>query len=123
MKKLATEILTLGTARGRVWFFGIASVIVFLVPYNWLNNLSIWQRIGWNSAPSIGLTRAYHLLIHGNPIAAWHRNPLIFLVIIVWFVIMVKDIQTLQIQRKNKHGSQKVTNHSTREYQGVIANE
>jgi len=95
MKKLIVEIVTLSTAKGRLLFFVLATLIVYFVPYSWLNNLSLWQRLGWDSAPSIGLTRSYYLLIHGNPIGAWHRNSLIYIVLVVWLVIMVKDIAEL----------------------------
>lgn len=92
MKKLIVEIVTLSTAKGRLLFFALTTLIVFFVPYSWLNNLSLWQRLGWHSAPSIGLTRSYHLIIHGDPVAAWHRNPLIYLVLLIWLAIMTKDL-------------------------------
>lgn len=79
---------------------GAISWLVFIVPYAWLSNLSLWQALGWESAPSIGLTRAYWLLIHGDPIAAWNRNPLIYAVLPVVGAIIAKDIATLAAQRE-----------------------
>lgn len=79
---------------------GVISCLVFIVPYAWLSNLSLWQALGWEAAPSIGLTRAYWLLIHGDPIAAWNRNPLIYAVLPVVGAIIAKDIATLLAKRK-----------------------
>lgn len=78
----------------------VITCLVFVVPYAWLNNLSLWQALGWESAPSIGLTRAYWLLIHGDPIAAWDRNPLIYAVLSVLGVIIAKDTVTLLTHHK-----------------------
>lgn len=100
MRRLFLEAISLTTPRGRLCIIAVITGLVFLVPYSWLNNLSLWQALGWESAPSIGLTRAYWLLIHGDPIAAWNRNPLIYAVLPVVGAIIAKDIATLLAKRK-----------------------
>lgn len=71
-------------------FFGLITLSVFFVPFDWLAQLSVWQALGVPS-PSIGLTRAYWLLIHGDPVAAWERNKLIFLVLAVGIPLLARD--------------------------------
>lgn len=106
MPKIAVEVITLSTSRGRLLFFIVATSIIFITPYKYLSGLSLWQRIGWDWAPSIGLTRAYHLLIHGNPVAAWQRNPLIYLVVTIGAIVLVGDL--IKIFR-NKNQKNKAT--------------
>lgn len=71
--------------------WGGLTIVIFCVPYQWLAGLSLWQRLGWESAPSIGLTRAYWLLIHGDPVAAWQRNGLIYAVCAVGACMLAHD--------------------------------
>lgn len=95
-KQLLLEIISLSTARGRLLFFGLATLVILVMPYAWLANLSLWQRIGWESAPSIGLTRAYWLFIHGDPLAAWQRNWLIYPVITIVLILIITDYRKLR---------------------------
>lgn len=88
----AIEIIGLQSARGRLVFFCVASAIIFMLPYSALGNLSIWQRLGLDWAPSIGLTRAYWLVLHLDFVAAWHRNPLIYGVLAVGLPLLGKDL-------------------------------
>lgn len=92
--KLLIEIIGLQTPRGRLLFFAIVSLAVFISPFEWLSNLSIWQRLDIPS-PSIGLTRAYWHLLHLDPVSAWQRNKLIFLVIAFGSVILLRDAYML----------------------------
>jgi hypothetical protein len=85
------EIIGLQTARGRLLFFAVASIAIFLAPYSFLSRLSIWQHLGWDSAPSIGLTRAYWHLMHLDVSAAWVRNPLIFAVLLIGLPMLARD--------------------------------
>jgi hypothetical protein len=85
------EVIGLQTARGRLLCIGLITLAVFAAPYSWLAQLSLWDRLGWHSAPSIGLTRAYWLLLHGHVQAAWHRNWLIFPVLAIVLLILVRD--------------------------------
>jgi hypothetical protein len=87
----------LQTARGRLLFFAVISLLIFVAPYEWLGRLSIWQALNIPS-PSIGLTRAYHLLLHGDFEGAWQRNKLIFVVIAIGLFILVRDILTVMKQ-------------------------
>jgi hypothetical protein len=98
-KKLVVETVGLQTPRGRLLFFGIVSTGIFLAPYSWLSHLSLWQYIGVNS-PSIGLTRAYWRLLHGDVAGAYERNPLIFVVLAVGVPLLVFDIIKLARARK-----------------------
>jgi hypothetical protein len=103
MTKIAVEIISLSTPRGRLLFFIILTFFIFLTPYKYLSGLSLWQRIGWDWAPSIGLTRAYHMLIHGNFMGAWHRNPLIYLIITIGLMILAKDVYKLLSGKNQKN--------------------
>jgi len=98
-RRLALEIISLSTARGRLAAFGLATSAIFFSQYHWLANLSLYGHLGIDS-PSIGLTRAYWLLIHGNPVAAWERNPLIFLVLAVGLPLIALDVMKVIKQRQ-----------------------
>lgn len=77
-------------------FFGGVTLTLLFIPYQWLGNLSLWQTLGIPS-PSIGLTRAYWKLIHGDPVGAFQRNPLILAVIAVGVPLLIADgIRLLQ---------------------------
>jgi hypothetical protein len=80
----------LQSARGRLLFFIIITAAVFIAPYDWLGHLSLWQALHIPS-PSIGLTRAYHLLLHGDIVGAWRRNQLIFIVLIIGAPLLLRD--------------------------------
>jgi hypothetical protein len=104
---LSREIITLGTSRGRVLAWLLLSAVIFAVPYAWLAHLSLWQHLGWHGAPSIGLTRAYWLLLHGRPTQAWQRNWLIVPVCAIGLPIIARDaarwFNGRQMLRKNLH--------------------
>lgn len=68
--------------------------MIFVSPYDWFSHLSLWQRLGIPS-PSIGLTRAYWLLLHLDPVGAWERNKLIYAVLLVGVPLLLKDIFTI----------------------------
>lgn len=91
IKRIGLNIIGLQTPEGRLLFFGLVSLFVFLAPYEWLANLSIWQYLGI-PMPSIGLTRAYHLLLHGDYVGAWDRNKLIFLVLAIGLPMLFRDL-------------------------------
>lgn len=95
MKNIFLEIATLSTPRGRVIFVVTASLLVFIVPFQWLNDLSLWKRLGLDWAPSIGLTRAYWLMLHSNFRAAVAFNPLILPVMAIAATLMVVDISKI----------------------------
>ncbi len=102
-KKVLFEVIGLSTARGRLVFFVVLSVIVFLMPPRWPVTFSIWQWLHVPS-PSIGLTRAYRLVLHGDIAAAWQQNKLIFAVLIVGGILLIKDILTIIKNRPRDHG-------------------
>jgi hypothetical protein len=88
------EIITLQTPRGRLMFFLFASVLIYVAPYEVLSRLSLWQAIGIDS-PSIGLTRAYWYLLHGDFSAALERNKLILAVLAVGVPMLLLDMYKL----------------------------
>jgi hypothetical protein len=67
-----------------VGFVAIVTLFVLAVPYEWLESsrLSLYERLGIPS-PSIGLTRAYWLLVRGRFDDAWDRNPLIYVTVVI----------------------------------------
>lgn len=91
LRKIALDTIGLQTPAGRLLFFAIVSIAIFLVPYAWLANLSIWQYLNIPS-PSIGLTRSYWLVLHGDFEAAWVRNKLIYLVLFIGLPLLVIDV-------------------------------
>lgn len=102
-KGLFIELISLSTPRARIIFWALATAIIFVLPYRFFENLSLWQRLGWDSAPSIGLTRAYWLLIHGDIAAAWERNSLIFVVVAVGVPMLIRDAYTLVRSKTSKY--------------------
>lgn len=103
IKSIIVELISLTTPRARLCFWALATAVIFVLPYRLFANLSLWQRLGWHSAPSIGLTRAYWLLIHGDISGAWHRNKLIFVVIAVGFPVLTLDLYKIINNCKISH--------------------
>jgi hypothetical protein len=68
---------------------------IFFSRFEWLAHVSLWAKLGMDWMPSIGLTRAYWLVLHGDFVAAWHRNGLIYLVLLVGIPLLLKDIWQL----------------------------
>jgi hypothetical protein len=90
-RRLLGETVTLQTPRGRLLAFALLSLLIYCARYSWLAHLSLWQDLGWRTAPSIGLTRAYWLLLHGHPVLAWRRNSLIYAVLAVGVPLLGYD--------------------------------
>lgn len=98
---LLLETIGLQSSRGRVLFFTIASISIFLAPYRLLAELSLWQRVGIE-APTIGLTRAYWHVLHLDFASAWERNWLIFVVIAIGLPMIIMDMYKLVSKNKQK---------------------
>lgn len=96
---LLVETVGLQSPRGRLVFFALITIAVFVVPYDWLAHLSLWQALHI-PAPSIGLTRAYHLPLHGNLSGAWRRNELIFPVLVVGAIVLGNDVRLILKQQR-----------------------
>ncbi|MFZ1483593.1 MAG: DUF2752 domain-containing protein [Candidatus Saccharimonadales bacterium] len=75
-------------------------MLIFIAPYAWLASLSLWQRLGFEGAPSVGLTRAYWHVLHLDFYAAWERNKLIYLVLAIGLPLLVRDIMLIQRHKK-----------------------
>jgi len=97
--RLLIETIGLSTPRGRILFFIALSTIIFLVPAKWPFTFSLWQHLGIAS-PSIGLTRAYRFVLHGDFSEAWRQNKLIYAVVIVGGTLLIKDALTLMRTHK-----------------------
>ncbi len=85
------ELVSFSTPRGIVSFGMLTNAILLVVPYSWLerSHLSLYERMHIPS-PSIGLTRAYWLLLHGHFSAAVQRNKLIVVVApVLWMIFAV----------------------------------
>lgn len=100
MPRILLDTIGLRTPAGRLLFFAVASIIIFVVPQSFLGGLSLWERIGFDNAPSVGLTRAYQYILHGDLSAAWQRNPMIFLVLAIGVPLLVKDLLVLLGQKR-----------------------
>lgn len=91
MKQIVLDVVGLRTPAGRLLLFALVSLAVFVIPQGFIGDISIWSRLGFDNAPSIGLTRAYRHVLHGDLSAAWARNPLIFLVLLIGVPMLIKD--------------------------------
>lgn len=91
MRQALFAIIGLQTPAGRLAFFVIASVVIYTLPQTILAEFSLWARLGFDDAPSVGLTRAYHYVLHGDLAAAWARNHMIFVVLAVGIPLLVRD--------------------------------
>lgn len=100
MKQAALDIIGLQTPSGRLILFSLASAIIFVLPQSVLGEFSLWARIGLENAPSVGLTRAYNHVLHGNLAEAWTRNALIFVVLAVGLPLLVNDAVKLVSRRR-----------------------
>lgn len=97
------ELLSLNSPQSRLFWWAFLTFSIFVVPYHWLEDLSLYKTIGWESAPSIGLTRAYWLLIHGNPDAAVAMNSLILVVLVVGLPLLAVDALQLMRSSSREH--------------------
>ena len=82
-------------------FFGVASMIIFFLPVKVLGGFSLWHRLDIPS-PSIGLTRAYHYVLHGDIHDARQQNSLIFLVLLIGLPLIIKDLYNVIKKTKSK---------------------
>lgn len=99
LTRIALQTIGLSSPKGRLLFFALVTSGVFFAPYSWLGHLSLWQLLQIPS-PSIGLTRAYWKFLHLDFAGAWHRNALIYAVLVVVIAIVAKDIYTLLHARR-----------------------
>lgn len=91
---VAINIIGLQTPKGRLVFFACIFALLLTVPFSVLTSgpsLSLYQHLGIPS-PSVGLTRASWLLLHGEFRAAAGMNPLVYPVIAITIGIVAKDI-------------------------------
>lgn len=93
-KNLTLETVGLMTPRGRLLFFTVVTTIVLFTPAVWPVKVSIWQQLKIPS-PSIGLTRAYRRLLHGDFLGAWDQNKLIYAVVAIGGGVLVRDAISL----------------------------
>lgn len=106
-------LIGLQTPQARLAVITGVSIALRFVSYENLikaPSISLYSHLGLPS-PSIGLTRAYWLLIHGNFKAAWNMNKLVYLVGFVLFGIVVADITRLLKQGNYTGNKKKSTSH------------
>ncbi len=94
------RLLTLSTPESRLFVWALLTVLIFLSSFSWLEDLSLYKRFGIDWAPSIGLTRAYWYLLHGDIEAAWRMNKIVFIVIGIGSIILLKDIRAIIVRRR-----------------------
>ncbi len=87
------QLIGLQTPKSRLIVILFLHVALLAISYDFLeaSRLSLYDRIGIPS-PSIGLTRAYWFLLHGNLPAAIDKNTLILLAAPVIWTITILDI-------------------------------
>ncbi len=95
--RLVGDFASLRLPKHRLVVLGILSLLILVIPYAWLDHyhITLWSVLGLGKVYSTGLTRAYWQLIHGHPVAAWHRNGLIYPVVSVVAFMLVKDVRAL----------------------------
>jgi hypothetical protein len=71
------------------------TAVIYIVPFSWLANLSMYKAIGFEQAPSIGLTRAYWFLLHGKLHEAVAMNHLIFFVLAIGVPMLLYDVYVM----------------------------
>ncbi len=89
------NLIGLQTPASRLFVLGGGSLLLALISYGTLVSIptiSLYDRLGI-PAPSIGLTRAYSQLLHGNLQAAWQTNPLVVAAAAAIAGIMITDIR------------------------------
>lgn len=94
----------LQTPIARLGVIGIGTLGLYVISYSALlklPTLSVFSRLQIPS-PSIGLTRAYWYLIHGQFANAWRMNKLIYIVAVVLVVLVTKDILSFRKSRNTK---------------------
>lgn len=97
------DVIGLQTPRGRLIFFAGVTFFIFMLSFEGLQalpDISLYKRFGIPS-PSIGLTRAFWHILHGDFISAYTQNRLIYPVLLVIAGIILNDIRYLILQ-KNK---------------------
>ena len=106
------NIVGLQTPHGRLLFFCAVSLTVYLLPVHILAQLSLWNHLGL-PAPSIGLTRAYHHVLHGDFTAAYHQNRLIYAILAIGLPLLAKDAYNVVIHFKQRHSHDSTRDTST----------
>jgi len=89
------RFLSLSNPQQRLGTWLILSVGIYLAKFEWLQNLSLLKAIGWESAPTVGLTRAYWLVLHGKFEEALAMNSLIVAVLVIGIPLLVWDVAKL----------------------------
>lgn len=98
---LIIDVVGLQTPRGRLIFFAGVTVFIFMISFEGLQDLpdiSLYKRLGIPS-PSIGLTRAFWHIMHGDFVSAYAQNWLIYPVLLVTGGIILNDIQSVILQK------------------------
>ncbi|MDZ7744595.1 MAG: DUF2752 domain-containing protein [Candidatus Saccharibacteria bacterium] len=101
-KSKLLNVVGLQTPAGRLVAFAAVTAFVYVTSVfriTWIPNLSLYKYLGIN-APSIGLTRAFRLLINGDVSGAWQMNWLIFPVVAIVLGIVIIDITKLMRKKQ-----------------------
>lgn len=89
--KPALSLITLATPESRLGVWALLTVAIWAAPFTWLTNLSLYGHLGWHSAPSIGLTRAYWLILHGKLTDGWRMNHIIVAILFIGIPLLAID--------------------------------
>ncbi len=107
LRNRAVNLIGLQTPPARLFVVLGGSLFLLIIPYNLLVSMpsvSLFSNTGINS-PSIGLTRAYWLLLHTRISDAWAMNPLIFLAIIPITYIATSDTRLIVKSYRARKGT------------------
>ncbi|HLC91423.1 MAG TPA: DUF2752 domain-containing protein [Candidatus Saccharimonadales bacterium] len=93
--KSLMSLISLTTPGSRLIVWAVLTMAIWIAPFNYLRHLSLYEHLGWHSAPSIGLTRAYWYVLHGQFSNAWNMNHLIYVILAVGIPLLVFDVYKL----------------------------
>ena len=103
--KRALSVLSLSTPKHRIITWATLTVAIYVSKFEWLAGLSLYQRVGWEWMPSVGLTRAYWLISHGQFGEAYQMNPLIFPILLIGGGLLIRDaVSLLKPNPHTRHG-------------------
>lgn len=105
MKNKILNTIGLQTPFSRIAAILSVTTFLYLIHYQSLLSIptvSVYSRLNIPS-PSIGLTRAYWYLIHGEFQSAWNMNKLIYFVAVVLATIVVVDVIRLIRNRRTSY--------------------
>lgn len=103
MKAKLISLISLQTPVSRILVIVSITIFLFVIQYQTLLSLptiSVYSRLNF-PLPSIGLTRAYWYLLHGQFNAAWEMNRLVYVVAVAIIGVLTVDVLSIIRSKAN----------------------